>query len=180
MVTRYFLFIIILLSLGCEKKLYELSMLKTPYAGNELRIDGYYYSNQVFNNHNGIAIFYKDGVCFHLFAQIESHDTLNYIENEILLDKALMRSFWNTPNHIGVFQINGKSIMFETWEVARDITTFSNFGEILNDTTFLITNQVNNDSGKSYSENLTYRFRQFSPKPDSTNTFITDLKITAL
>ena len=157
---------------SCEKELHKLSMTKTPYAGNELRIDGYYYSNQVFTDYNGIAVFYRNGVCMNVFSRIESQDTLSFIENEILLNEALRSNFRNTPNHIGVFQINAKSIEFETWEAGRDIITFSNYGEILNDTTFLITKQVNNDSGKSESLNLKYRFRQFSPKPDSTNNFI--------
>lgn len=172
MVVRYSLIITILLFIGCEKKLYELSMSKVPYLGQELRLDGYYYSNKVFGNHNGIAMFYKDGICFHLFGLIEDHDTISYIENEILLNETLMHSFWNTPNHIGVFQINDNKIEFETWEAGRDIITFSHYGEILNDTTFIITKRVNNDSGKSYYENLTYKFKEFSPKPDSTNTFI--------
>lgn len=157
---------------SCEKELHKLSMVKTPYTGDELRIDGYYYSNQVFTDYNGIAVFYRNGVCMNVFSRIESQDTLSFIENEILLNEALMSNFRNTPNHIGVFQINAKSIEFETWEAGRDIITFSNYGEILNDTTFLITKQVNNDSGKSESLNLKYRFRQFSPKPDSTNNFI--------
>lgn len=157
---------------SCEKELHELSMSKTPYTGSELRIDGYYYSNQVYNNYNGVAVFYRDGVCINVLTPIEGTDTLSFIENDILLNESLMSSFMTTPNHIGVFRINTESIEFETWEAGRDIITFSSFGEILNDTTFLIARQVNNDSGKSETLNLTYRFRQFSPKPDSTNTFI--------
>jgi hypothetical protein len=157
---------------SCEKELQELSMSKIPYAGDELRIDGYYYSNLTSANDIGIAVFYRDGVCINVFTSIEGQDTIDFIENDILLNESLMYSFMNTPSHIGVFQINTESIEFETWEAGRDIITFSNFGEILNDTTFLITKQVNNDSGKSYSEKMTYRFRQFSPKPDSINSFI--------
>ena len=161
-----------LLFCSCEKERQELSMAKTPYTGNELRIDGYYFSNQVFTDYIGIAVFYRNGICINVFTQIESHDTISFIENEILLNEGLMSNFWNTPNHIGVFLINKESIEFETWEAGRDIITFSNFGEILNDTTFLITKQVNNQSGATEAMSLTYRFRQFSPKPDSTNIFI--------
>jgi hypothetical protein len=164
--------IVLFTNASCKKELHELSMAKTPYIGNELRIDGFYYSNQVFTDYSGIAVFYRDGVCMNVYSRIESQDTLSFIENGILLNESLMSNFRNTPNHIGVFQINAKSIEFETWEAGRDIITFSNYGEILNDTTFLITKQVNNDTGKSESLNLTYRFRQFSPKPDSTNSFI--------
>lgn len=174
MVIRLFSLITIMLftSASCKKELHKLSLPKTPYTGNELRIDGYYYSNQVYNNYNGVAVFYRDGVCIHVLTHIEGSDTLSYIETNILLNESLVYRLMNTPTNIGVFKINAKSIEFETWEAGRDIITFSNFGEILNDTTFLISKQVNNDSGKSYSEKLTYRFRQFSPKPDSTNTFI--------
>lgn len=174
MVKRFLTLVTIILfvSASCEKELHKLSMAKTPYIGNELRIDGYYYSNQVFTDYNGIAVFYRDGVCMNVYSRIESHDTLSFIENEILLNEALMSNFRNTPNHIGVFQINAKSIVFETWEAGRDIITFSNYGEILNDTTFLISKQVNNESGATEAMSLTYRYRQFSPKPDSTNAFI--------
>ena len=83
-----------------------------------------------------------------------------------------MSSFMNTPSHIGVFTINKESIEFETWEAGRDIITFSNYGKILNDTTFSITKQVNNDNSKSDILNLIYKFKQYSSKPDSTNNFI--------
>lgn len=157
---------------SCEKEFHKLNMAKTPYTGNELRIDGYYFSNLTSAEDMGLAVFYRDGVCINVFTRIEGHDTLSFIENDILLNESVISTFMNTPTNIGVFQINAESIEFETWEAGRDIITFSNYGEILNDTTFLITKQVNNDSGKSYSEYLTYRFRQFSPKPDSTNNFI--------
>ena len=157
---------------SCEKELHELSLSKTPYSGDELRVDGYYYSNLTSVDDIAIAVFYRDGVCFNVYTRIESQDTLNFIEKDILQDKSIISTFVSTPTNIGVFKIKEKSIEFETWEAGRDIITFSNYGKILNDTTFLITKQVNNDSGKSYSEKLTYRFRQYSPKPNCTNTFI--------
>ena len=107
-----------------------------------------------------------------VLAQIEGQDTQGFIENNILLNESLMSSFQETPNHIGVFHINASSIEFETWTAARDIITFSNSGTILNDSTFVISKRVNNDFGESESENITYHFQEFSPKPDSTNTFI--------
>ena len=172
-IKLYSIIAVMLLSCAsCEKELHEFSLSKTPYTGDELRIDGYYYSNLTSADDIAIAVFYRDGVCINVYTRVEGQDTLSFIENDILLNESIVSTFMNTPTNIGVFQINAESIEFETWEAGRDIITFSNSGEILNDTTFLITKQVNNDSGKSYSENLTYRFRQFSPKPDSTNTFI--------
>lgn len=157
---------------SCDKELHELSMSKTPYTGDELRIDGYYYSSLTSANDIGIAVFYSDGVCIHMYMRIERQDTLDFIENEFLLNNALISRLLNTPTHIGVFQIYTESIEFETWEAGRDITTFSHFGEILNDTTFLLKKRINNAQNKTFFENLTYRFKQFSPKPDSANNFI--------
>jgi hypothetical protein len=61
-------------------------MKKTPYLGDELRVDGYYYSNPRYANVIGIAVFYKDGFCIHSWGKVTSQDTLSYIENEILLN----------------------------------------------------------------------------------------------
>jgi len=168
----FFIVISILLLASCKKERHDLSLNKIPYTGNELRIDGYYYSNRVFTDYAGIAVFYRDGTCINVFSRIESLDTTKFIENEILLNGSLMSSFMNTPSHIGVFTINKESIEFETWEAGRDIITFSNYGKILNDTTFSITKQVNNDNSKSDILNLIYKFKQYSSKPDSTNNFI--------
>jgi len=159
-------------SASCEKERAALSMSKTPYTGNELRIDGYYYSGITPADDIGIAVFYRDGVCIHMYTRPKGQDTLDFIQNDILLDNDLMSRLWSTPTNIGVFHINASSIEFETWEAGRDIITFSNFGTILNDSTFVITREVNNDAGESTSLNLTYHFQEFSPKPDSTNSFI--------
>jgi hypothetical protein len=164
--------VMLLFCTSCKKELHELSMSKTPYTGNELRIDGYYYSNLTSADDIAIAVFYRDGVCINVYTRVEGQDTISYIENEILLNESIISTFMSTPTNIGVFHINTESIEFETWEAGRDIITFSNYGEILNDTTFLITKQVNNDSGKSETLNLIYRFREFSPKPDSTNNYV--------
>jgi hypothetical protein len=145
-------------------------MKKTPYFGDELRIDGYYYSNIIYDCYIGVAVFYRDGICIYTFAEPTNQDTLNYIENEILLNEARINKMKNVPTDIGVFQIMYPNIQFEIWEYRTDPT--SHFGKIINDTTFIINKWVNNRTKKTYSENQTYRFKQFSPKPDSTNVFI--------
>jgi hypothetical protein len=45
-------------------------------------------------------------------------------------------------------------------------------GFILNDTTLQITRMYRVDGSDEHILNYTYHFRQFSPKPDSTNNFI--------
>jgi hypothetical protein len=151
-------------------------MNKTPYFENKLRIDGYYYSNiawydkYIDRTYIGIAVFYRDGFCIHTWGEPINHDTLGYIENDILLNDTYINKIKNEPTHIGVFQITYPDIQFEAWEFRTD--PFSHFGTILNDTTFVIYKRFNNRTKQTYSENLTYRFKQFSPKPDSTNVWI--------
>lgn len=168
----YLSFFLLLTASSCDKELQELMMSKTPYNGNELRIDGYYYSDEVDASDYGVAVFYRDGVCYHLFGTDFTEPLDEYIEQEILLNSSFVDDLRTTPTHIGVFQIAGESIEFETWEAGRDITTFSHFGDIINDTAFILRERVNNDQGVTFEENITYRFKQFSPKPDSTTRFI--------
>ena len=75
---------------SCEKELHKLSMAKTPYTGNELRIDGYYYSNLTSADDIGVAVFYRDGVCINTWVKPVNSDTLSYIENEILINDAFI------------------------------------------------------------------------------------------
>ena len=170
---RTYLFVLILLFFACSKKMDKSMMEKNTYTGNELRIDGYYYSDVSNINDIGIAIFYGDGVCFHFYAKPESLDTLTGIENCFLSNDEFIEEVKNVPQYLGVFNIFSDQIEFEIWDFGGDgITTFSHFGEILNDTTFAIKERVNNGGDITFSENLTYRFKNFNPKPDSTNVWI--------
>jgi hypothetical protein len=145
-------------------------MQKTPYIGDELRVDGYYYSNPYYENDICVAVFYRDGFCIHTRITPNGRDTLSYIENEILLNDKYISKLKNDPAHIGVFRIINSDIEFEIWEYRSWI--FSHFGEIVNDTTFISNKRKSHSTNKTYTENLTYRFKQFSPKPDSTNVYI--------
>jgi len=171
MVKSIYLLMGIILLTGCDTRLRNLTMKKTPYFGNELRIDGYYYSNP--DSYDGlinVAVFYRDGFCIHTNGNPANQDTLSYIENEILLNDVYIAKLKNDPAHIGVFQITDTDIKFEVWEFKSWI--FTHFGNIVNDTTFIINMRVDNRTNKSYPENLTYRFVQFSQKPDSTNVYV--------
>lgn len=53
-----------------------------------------------------------------------------------------------------------------------DAPVYTKRGSILNDSTFVIKTVSEFDRKKTLPENTTYHFRQFSPKPDSTNKFI--------
>ena len=169
------LIIIVFVSLSsCGKwnKDEELTLEKQPYNGNELRLDGYYYymkDGKIFST----CIFYKNGVMINgggadpnntnPIAFLDTVFSASFFSDQIKKDKTR----W------GVFQIQDNSIVFENWlisEGSRPIGRFS--GNILNDTTFVITMQENPYSGNVYPINNLYHFRAFSPKPDSTNVFI--------
>lgn len=74
----------------------------------------------------------------------------------------------------GLFVIDNQTIKFERYYPSDDITrwTYIREGIILNDTTFLITTSYRSDGSDFSIKNEIYHFRQFSPKPDSTNNFI--------
>lgn len=161
---------------SCQK-MYDLQMTRSPYTGNELRIDGYYYSDWQYKQHpeegaRSLTIFYRNGVCIHTLVHVESPDTLKFLENNVILNDEFMSSLRSRPVCIGVFQIDGQELEFETWTKDWDYITFSHYGKILNDTTFFLSTWKNNQTGTSYAENSTYHFKPFSPKPDSTCVYI--------
>lgn len=145
----------------------KLSMQRVDYNGNELMTNGYYYTMNkdpmciIFLFRNGI---FTDGFCFkpsELDQQEEEFRNgtfYNYIKDNKL--------------HWGVFRITSNIIEFEGWYATGGgpFATYRLTGEILNDTTFHLIKRWLYDQEESYDE--TYHFRQFSPKPDSTNNFI--------
>ena len=157
-------------------------MDRVPYSGTELKTNGYYYSNLRSNGRNiSVAIFYRNGFCIHSIMDVtysnfevkSKQDTLEYIKRTLFEDKSVIQRFLNEPTSIGVFRIEGKDIEFETWENGYNVLIFSNYGKILNDSTFLINKYVQNQRcRKEQAVNLTYKFVEYSPKPDSISSFI--------
>lgn len=89
--------------------------------------------------------------------------------------------YTNTRPNWGIFKIGNSEIKIERWTFSSGGGTYPRqevFGKILNDTTVNFYEQDRN-SPTQYGKNKkkekideTYHFRQFSPKPDSTNKFI--------
>ena len=76
-----------------------------------------------------------------------------------------------------VFQFDGNNIQFERWYPSSGgpFPAYVRSGEILNDTTFIITEIYRMKDGVKTDveeSNEVYQFQAFSPKPDSTNRFI--------
>lgn len=151
---------------GCKAEM--LSIINEPYIGSQLRIDGYYYS--LVGNGKDILIFYRNGVLISP-SGYDDNISLKAIELDLVSDKFISnikknKSFWS------YFKITNKDIEYETWEpTSSKDYIYSNYGIILNDTTFINT-KIKNRDNKEFSRNDTFKFKQFLVKPDSTNSFL--------
>ena len=157
----------------------ELSMERVDYTGTELRTDGYYYfrNRYVYDGkqfdqiehrflfRNGVST--DGGVCdYSVMGMVEDN-----IRNGTYYDKLKgNKSRWM------VFRISDYTIEFEgwTWGDGGDykLSTFREYGEIINDTTFRLIKEDYKGKVIEYLPDVIYHFKQFSPKPDSTNSFI--------
>lgn len=161
---------------GCDKwpKDEELTLVKEPYNGNELRLDGYYYHSDTCDNHIfGSYFFYRNGVV--LCGPGTPRDASDHFE---FLEQGFAADYFTENNkrlkyRWGVFQIHDGSIVVEQWLIAdgsKPVIRFS--GNIVDDTTFVFTKSEYPHTGEEYQEDDVYHFHAFSPKPDSTNMFI--------
>ena len=170
------LIVIIMLFIGmnsCSKWLEneKLTLQKTPYTGNELRTDGYYYDmedGKIWSTY----FFYRNGIMHCGIASDTLGNNLNMYDTWFASDFYLQR-LRTDRRRWGLFEIHDDSIVFERWGILEGgdpVLRFS--GRILNDTTFIITRCENPHSGDVCQEQDLFHFRHFSPKPDSTNMFI--------
>lgn len=159
---------------GCGKwnKDEDLTLKKHPYNGNEFRLDGYYYflqKEKIFSTY----FFFRNGVVINgEAADPNSPDPIAFMD-EVFSSESFADQIKRGKTRWGLFEIQGDSIVFERWVIAEGgypVMRFS--GNILNDTTFVITRAEYPQSGKVFQQNDLYHFHAFSPKPDSTNVFI--------
>lgn len=158
-------------SFGCNKIIEddELSLQRRNYTGNELRTDGYYYyyHNDGVNPERIVVFFLnRNGIIKTCGSPASIQDF------ESRTNPCPSNSFkigW------GVFIVEKDIIKYEMWRGARALEpcpVIMHEGKILNDTSFHITSSYRSNGSERYTENNIYHFRQFSPKPDSTNSFI--------
>ena len=180
---KFCLVVFLFLLVSCEKdwlkncfiKDKEFSIKLTTYTENELRIDGYYYRD-CSDNYSHIFVFYANGVRFggsEVITTIDIEDRLRYSDFTKRYDRL---SCW------GPFEINNNVLRFEFYDIfGNNWHTCIAHCKILNDTIFNIEKitfsktgeEVNVDrQGTSSGLIGEFRFKQFSPKPDSTNNFI--------
>lgn len=172
------LFVCTVVISSCEKLFPpdELTLERRDFTGTQLRLDGYYYHEyatddiyyqwNVFLYRNGIT---RDG------SRIEK-SRITELEGEYL-DNSFEERTGDGKTSWGVFQIENNTIKFEEWHrgQGRSPETGATNGVIINDTTFLLTSAFKYINGKEEQIsllNMTYHFKQFSPKLDSINEFI--------
>ena len=175
---KYFLLIMMLFVMqNCTRQISfkddELSIQRTDYLGDELRIDGYYYLIYGDGNYMSETFFYRNGMLLKgnagLVNNIEEHEN-NYSNGSFYDVVKDSKSVW------GVFKVTGNKIFFEKWYPTEGpLPAYVRSGVILNDTTFHITEVYRMQNGEKTDLSTTdeiYHFKQFSPKPDSTNVFV--------
>lgn len=161
---------ILTMSSNCEKIIQDMpfALKRQPYVENNLRIDGYYYQKYGDPERLTIYFFFSDGILLH------AGDGYTIDIEESFKDGSLYEKLKKNKYCWGLFCIDDKNIQIERYYNTDDLSTksFIRSGEILNDTTFSITKVIRSDGESERSVNETYHFKQFSPKPDSTNIFI--------
>jgi len=166
--TKPLLLFLLILSSCC----YEDDLLRNTredYLGDNLRIDGFYYYSFQGKIHD-VLFLYRNGVYFKVNG--DGKERTKPEEVQTLLVNDHLKWLINDKDFWGIFIIKGNDISLETWSITHG-THYSviHTGAILNDTTFTITKSDYTDSGIT-DTNRTYYFFPYSPKPDSTNTFI--------
>ncbi len=149
---------------------------KRPYTGTEIKTNGYFYSYEnsegVYDNTGiSVLVFYKDGTSIHFGTRGNNVD----VENDVFKENPLWLK--NNKNLWGIFNIDNDTIRIEGLNSDGRVRAYM-YTEIViikNDTTICLI-RVQSSTGKAattpYIKNTTYHFKQFSPKPDSTNVFI--------
>lgn len=143
----------------------ELTLIKTAYTGNEIRLGGCYYGvNMTDSNYATYMFFYQNGVMFS-FRDVSELTSLNQFM--YLDEKRKEKTMWS------VFSVNDSVITTQGWDQpwghGRPLVT--HYGKIMNDSTIQWYKLENTRTG-TFEYNSEVYFRYFSPKPDSTNFFI--------
>ncbi len=165
MVRIFMLIGLCLALLNCQE---ALVLKRTSFISSNLKINGYFYGNQ--NGVNNIHFLYLDGTIRYV-GSLKTND-VNEIDKYILREFINSKPFDKSRVSWGLYIIESNKIAFDMWYPRADAPVYRRNGIILNDSTFVI-KSVSKPNGKEFKEeNTTYHFRQFSPKPDSTNNFI--------
>jgi hypothetical protein len=189
---KYIIAIISFVVIGCSG--YEPLLTKRAnYSGNQLKIDGYYYFLTKEDMGYGYTtkiydclMLFNNGIYYNIShggynPNLGNDSILIKLDNDIKGQVKRQNDNLNYRPHWGVFNITGSKIEIERWVTASGAGAYPTQilkGEIKNDTTIYFHTLVGahpvnmNNKKKTKTIDETYHFRQFLPKPDSTNKFI--------
>jgi hypothetical protein len=163
MKTKSILFLFVLLVCSCVGELpdEELTMIKTPYTGKAIRMDGCYVSDPYeLNVYCGYCFFYSNGVYFALSDKLNISNINNFTSG--IDNRRNDKSSW------GLFQIGNNSIKVQVWKMSDVSPQF-----IVQNRTYKIINDSTLFSDVLSNGDITYyHFKHFTLRPDSTNLFI--------
>jgi hypothetical protein len=123
----------------------------------------------VYDKSVGILFFYSNGIFF----QSAWSDKQTKFE-EMIQNGEFKSSFENNPVSWGLFLVQNDSIFIEQLLNPGYLSNkaYISSGPILNDSTFHLTKRMRSIGGEEEVIDYLNHFKQFSPKPDSTNNFI--------
>jgi hypothetical protein len=161
----------------CSCKDEELRLNRIPYTGSELRTDGYYYS-QTNMYICDITFLYRNGIIIHATWSWDKNKPIEEIEKE-MVNK--YNELYKSQYEWGVFKVEDDKIEYEMFEnpglIFCGMAVYRSLGLIEKDTAFLIkqilhSHECSGTTSLFSTPDDRYHFRQFSPKPDSTNSWI--------
>ena len=141
---------------------YGFSLTKQNYNGDQLKINGFYY-NEYYKEHYRIVFLYSNGILINYSAGYAYNDIVNSDSLVFELDYKKAPIYY-----YGLFQIKQNKVIIENWGAGVENQSYLREGKILNDTTFILYNK----DGNLILQDEIYHFKQYSPKPDSTNKYI--------
>jgi hypothetical protein len=147
----------------------ELTITRQANNSSSMKLNGYYYGiSDEDSAYAQVTIFYRNGLIY----RGPSYTIVEIMNNKVDL-RALIDRQREIKSGWGIYKVNNGNIENQSWAFSQGCKpVVVEKWEILNDSTFRITSWKNTNSDKVNAINLTYRFRSYSPKPDSTNNFI--------
>ena len=187
-----FYILIVLIASSCKG--YEnLTLIRESFTGSNLKTNGYYYiftDRSVGSGYEGkisdAFFLYQNGIYYNFShgsynPNLKISENIRQLDSEVIYRVKREKDFINSQPNWGVFNVSGNDIKIERWVFSSGggkYPTQKVLGKIINDSTIHFYEQEQNNPTQ-YGKNKkwekideTYHFRQFNPKPDSTNSFI--------
>lgn len=167
-----FLFIFLHLLVKQQEKDDTFSIKQTPYKGELIRTDGFYYTLD--DSHiTEVSFFYENGIFLNIGGMSPNFlETENFIYNNFILEEMHKRSKvgW------GLFYTSENKIFIETWLLSsRPHHAYVLEGTIIDSSSFRIEKMYRLIDGfkvNSFDVDILYYFREFNYIPSYENDFI--------